>query len=472
MRDISRAINVINGRHDTYVSAETYYNGAEAEVFASQKFRNLFKADSLDYIMNYAKTVVDTVQDRLELASVQGTDDASNEAINRIWEGNELILDQHEIHRRALVFGECYTIVWPDEEGDVQITYNSPLTTAVIYDVENPRKKEFAAKMWLVAEEGNKSSVRVNLYYADRIEKYQSIGTGNGQVTDKTQFNLLESVENPFEQVPVFHFRTHKPHGTPEHAAAIAPQDAINKLVSNHMYTVDYQGAPQRYALTKGAVNGEASDFDDDDTDRENINAMKAGPGELWYLQGVDSVGQFTPAQPSVFLEPIMAYVKTMASLTGTPLHYFQNNGQFASGEALRTAEAPLIKKVADRQMSFGATWREIFKFALKIEGIDSDVQVKWQSPESSESSDIWETASLKFTLGIPLDQILFEAGYDTEVIADIMKKIADKKAQDRRDAANGEEVVDAEPNVAGLNAHNLQLQQAAEARKNNATNS
>jgi hypothetical protein len=53
-----------------------------------------------------------------------------------------------EIHRRALVFGDCYAIVWPDANGDVQITYNSPLTTIMVYDDENPRIKKFALKVW------------------------------------------------------------------------------------------------------------------------------------------------------------------------------------------------------------------------------------------------------------------------------------------------------------------------------------
>lgn len=442
MSNITLAVESINDRHDVFDNAGTYYNGAEQEVFAHARFRRLFKSTGLDYVLNYTKTVVDTVLDRLEIASVAGTDDASNAAINKIWEQNELTLDAKEIHKNALVFGECYAIVWPDEEGEVQITYNSPLTTVIIYDDENPRTKSYAAKMWQT-KRGDDKIVRLNLYYSDRIEKYSTRGDID-LVPATAQWAHIETVENPFGKIPVFHFRTHKPHGTPEHAAAIGPQDAINKLVANHLYTVDYQGAPQRYALTSGDNTG-PDDFDDDDTARENISGLKNSPGDLWYLQGVDSVGQFPVADPKHFTDPIMAYVKAMASLTQTPLHYFQNNGQFASGEALRTAEAPLIKKVEDRQKSFGATWREIFKFALEIMGVTSDVQVDWKAASTVDPKEVWEIAQLKKAAGLPLDQILFEAGYDREVVADLLENIEETPAVENPQA-------DAE----AFNAHNV----------------
>lgn len=448
------AIDVLNSRRSLYTNAETYYNGSEKEVFAHARWNKLFANDKTNYVLNYSKTVVDTVLDRLELAAVLGTDEASNAAINKIWEQNELTLDAGEIHRRALVFGECYAIVWPDDEGEVQITYNSPLTTMLFYQEENPRKKDFAIKLWQVTDVFGKKRTRMNVFYADRVEKYSA--HGELDLSTNANFSLIETVENPYGEIPVFHFRTHRPYGTPEHVSAIGPQDAINKLVANHMNTVDYQGAPQRWALSRGGASAEVNDFDDDDTARENIEGLKNGPGELWYLAGVDAVGTFDVADPNNFTDPIMSYVKSMASLTQTPLHYFQNNGQFASGEALRTAEAPLVKKIRTRQLSFGSTWRDIFRFALKIEGIDTDVQVKWQPIESIDSLDAWTVAQLKKVVGLPLEQILAEQGYDKEVIADILKA-AVKLTEEQPVSGGG---IDSGN---GLNAHNLALQQQAE---------
>lgn len=461
MTDIKLAMDALADRRDGYVNAENYYRGSEREVFANARWGKLFRSRGLDYVLNYSKTVVDTVLDRLEIASIQGADEASNAVINKIWEQNELELDCDEIHRRALVYGECYAIVWPDEEGEVQITYNSPTTTVMIYDEDNPRKKAFAAKMWQATNQFGKPIVKMNIFYPDRVEKYWRQGELDLMMGTENGWNKTEVVDNPWGVVPVIHFRTHKPYGTPEHAAAIGPQDAINKIVINHMETVDYHGAPQRFALSAGGNSSEFDAFHDDDNERDNLLALKAGPGELWYLNGIAQVGQFQAADHKNFTEPMMVYVKAMASLTQTPLHYFQNNGQFASGEALRTAEAPLVKKVRDRQITFGSAWRELFRLALTMEGIDSDVQVKWQGIESIDSTDAWDMAIKKQALGIPLLQILLDMGYDSEVAQEIVD--AAKEEEERRRELG---VSPIEDNTNGMNAHNLALKAQADRKK------
>lgn len=467
MNDIQLAAELLTDRYDTYIDAERYYAGSEVEVFANERWRQVFRASKLDYVLNFAKTVVDAVNDRLEIASVQSADETTAAALNKIWEQNELSLDTKEIHRKALVYGECYAIVWPEEDEDggltAQITYNSPTTTVMVYDEENPRKKSYAAKMWKTTNIFGKPQVNLNLYYADRLEKYSRDGELNFSTGVPNTWRAGEVVENPFGEVPVFHFRTHRPYGVPEHAAAIGPQDAINKLVANHMYTVDYQGAPQRYALSSGGNSAEAEDFDNDDTERENAGAMRSSPGTILFLQGVTQAGQFAPADHKQFTEPILAYVRNMASLTQTPLHFFQNS-MFASGESMRSAETPLIKKVHDRQTSFGATWRELFKFALKIEGVEADVQINWEGAESTDESAVWTIAGLKRALGLPLKRVLMEMGYDEEIAQEIADEVEE---ENKKLAENGGGVGTGTAGLAtGMNAHNMAVQAAAAREK------
>lgn len=464
--DIKLAVDELSERHDQYVNAENYYRGAESEVFANAKVGRVLKLRGLDYVLNYAKTVVDTVVNRIEIASVQGTSDEANSALNEIWEQNELVLDQNEIHRRTLVYGDCYAIVWPDEDGEVQITYNSPLTTVMIYDEENPRKKKFAAKMWQTTNQFGKKIVNMNVFYADRVEKYWRQGELGLVSGNDNTWTSKGSVDNPYGEVPVFHFRTHRPYGTPEHASAIGPQDAINKLMINHMETVDFQGAPQRWAISNFGNEAEIQGHDTDDTARENLGSLKSGPGEFWYLEGVNQVGQFASADHTQFTGPIEAYVLSMASLTNTPLHYFKSNGAVVSGEAYRHAEAPLTKKIADRQQSFASTWRSLFRFCLKIREIDSDVQIKWTNTESMDSTDAWSVAQIKLGVGMPLKRVLTEMGYDEEVADEIVKEAEAeaKKKQEQGITAPGEG--NTAQLGAGMNAHNMAVQAAAAQRK------
>jgi hypothetical protein len=422
MSDIKKAIDTIVDRRNTYLVAEEYYEGTNLEVFSNNRWLQVLGTIKNNFRFNFARTVVDSVLNRLEIANITANTEEANKKINDIWQMNDLQIDADEIHRRALVYGDCYAIVWTDVNGNTTIDYNSPLTTVMIYDDENPRIKRFAAKLWQSEDplDYTKKTSHLNMYYPDRIEKYTMPGEVIN-IVSANGFLPVSVVENPWGEVPVFHFRTSKQYGRPEHTDAYGPQDAINKLMTTHMVTVDYQGAPQRYALGGSGNSSEFEDFDETGTDAENIGRLKNGPGELWYLKGVDKVGEFAPADHKVFTEPIRDFVRSMASITSTPLHYFEKTGSIPSGESLRTAESPLIVKVKDRQITFGSTWADMFRFILKMENsTEPNIQVRWKDIESIDSLDAWEVAVKKRVVGVSLEQVLIEMGYDLEVAKQI----------------------------------------------------
>lgn len=456
MSDINNAFEAITAKSEEYHRADAYYDGTNKEVFANQRWFRMFRYEGSDFRFNFSKTVVDSVLNRLEVAQVQTTSASADAYINQIWEQTDLKIDMNEIHRKALVYGDCYAIVWPDMNGQLAIDYNSPLHTTIVYDEENPRVKSYAAKMWQVTLEDTKI-IRMNMYYPDRIEKYESMGDLE-IITHAPNFVLTEVIPNPWGEIPVFHFRTNKPFGRPEHADSYGPQDAINKLISTHMYTVDYQGAPQRYALSNGGNASEFEDFSEDDTARENLGSLQNGPGQLWYLQGVSSVGQFAAADPDTFTKPVIEFVNAMAAITSTPTHYFAKGSYIPSGEALRVSEAPLTKKVLNRQLAFGSAWRDLFKFMIRVEGIQADVEIIWKSAETVDSVDSWDIAVRKKSVGMPLQQILLELGYDAEIAAQVAEASI---------AATGPQTDATEIALrgTGLNPNNLALQQAAAER-------
>lgn len=427
---MKKAIEMITDRRSYYLNAEAYYEGIQSEVFPSKRWYSLLsnaeKYSGTDFRFNFARTVVDSVLNRLEISNFITPDANTNQTISDIWEMNDMQFDADEIHRRALVFGNAYAIVWTNTDGEITIDYNSPLTTVVVYDDENPRIKKFAAKLWQTEDPNDykKKIARLNMYYPDRIEKYWMYGEIENVVSEGG-FMLMETIDNPWNEVPVFHFRTSKQYGRPEHLDAMGPQDAINKLIVTHMTTVDYQGAPQRYALSDNGNTAEFEDFDEEGTASENIGKLKNGPGELWYLKGISKVGEFSPADHKVFTEPVKDFVRSMASITNTPLHYFEKTGNVPSGEALRTAEAPLLKKVEDRQITFGSTWQDLMRFILRVEGVANynAVTVKWNNLESMDSLDAWEVAVKKRVVGVSLEQVLIEMGYDPELAAEIAAK-------------------------------------------------
>lgn len=422
MTILKEEVLAVLDRRAEYEEAGAYYEGDVPETFATVALRRTFRQTGYQSRLNFCRPVVDAVHSRLEIKSIVGTTQQATKVIGDTWQYNELALDANEIHRRALVYGDCYVMVWPDEDGNLEISYNTPLTTTIVYDPESPRKKLYAVKMW-----EDERGTRMNVYEPDRIIKYR---TDSKQVTEGAQWNVVDSIDNPFGEVPVFHFRTERPYGRPEHKDAIDAQNYINKQFVTSMIVTDYQGAPQRYALSKAGTTNEAKDFNEGDTERENLGALQNGPGKLWYMTDVDKVGQFEPADPKNFWEPIKDTVRAMASLTNTPLHYFEKTGNVPSGQALRVAEAPLMKKVKTRQAAFGQAWRDLFLFVLRANGINADVQVEWANVESMDALEELDAMLKKRNVGMSIAQVLREAGYDEDVIANVIDE-----AKEERDA-------------------------------------
>jgi len=236
--------------------------------------------------------------------------------------------------------------------------------------------------------------------------------------------------------VPVFHFRNDRPYGQPEHKGFYGPQDAINKLIVSHMAGVDYQSFPQRWALIEGdGDTSEAADVDEDEftfridgedgtsttgtRDSEGRSQFSSDPGSLWYMTGVKGVGHFEIADPDVFLKPMERYLRFGAQITTTPLRMFDyERAQLPSGQSQSQADGPFVKKVRNRQLSYGGEWQDLFTFALRIMGIeDIEVMVLWAPPQTVDDADGWQTIGLKLAAGVPFDQVMREAGYQDDEI-------------------------------------------------------
>lgn len=460
--DLMYGLEELRESRPGYDQAQTYYDGKVPEVFTSTRIRRALAVHNIDFDLNFAKTPVNAVTNRLKVASITSPDSATNTLISKIWQDNQLNLELPDLLRRAGEYGDAYLMVLPveDDKGTVlrvEMFYNSPQTVRVIYSEDNPRKKAFTIKKWC-----DGPYQRAELYYDDRIERWTTgrnstgdkpadwthwpLPAGDGEAEDPDSWLS----EHDWGEQPVSHFRTDRPYGVPEHYGAYGPQNAITKLQATHMGTVDYQGAPQRYALTETANTDtsdlEPGDFDDGDwpldengagpSDSGDDSSLKAGPGEMWLLRGFKGVGQFDPAKPDVFLDPINFNVRAMAQITDTPLRMFdpQSSSQ-RSGESYREEDGPFISKVENRQTSYGASLHEAFVFALRRLGVeDPVVTVDWVPARSVSTAEGWQTVKAKIEAGVPRRQALMEAGYRAEQVDAWLAGVDDAELQRRVD--------------------------------------
>lgn len=366
-------------------------------------------------------------------------DEALNEAVAKMWRQNEMDIEAPEIHQKMLKYGDAYLFVGlcddednPDAPDKVDLFFNSPMNVRILYDDENPRKKRLAIKRWETGPKRNKK-IRLNLYYPDG-GTYKFVSKGSSDRSGAADFEIFvdDSTDEmgyvapePDAEIPFFHFRTSRPYGRPEHEKAYGAQDALTKLIKNMMATADFSAFPQRWALQEtGTTTDDDLDWDGPDSNTaDTVNPMDlqsqliSGPGRIWPLRNMKSVGQFESADVDQFLKPINLFAGLMAATTATPVSYFlvSLTGQSVrsiSGESKRRDEAPFISKVNSRQLSAAATWQDSVGYGLRLIGLDGEVTVRWSPAEVVDGVEGWKAVQEQQKAGVPVRQTLLEAGY------------------------------------------------------------
>src|SRR5437868_6405680 len=126
-------IEELDDARPDYRTAQQYYDGDVPEVFASARLRRALEDTGVDFRLNFAKTPVDAVVDRLEIAAITAADEQHTEAIAKIWADNGMDLEAPDIHRHACTQGDAYLFVLPIEDDQetvvgVEMHYNGPQT--------------------------------------------------------------------------------------------------------------------------------------------------------------------------------------------------------------------------------------------------------------------------------------------------------------------------------------------------------
>lgn len=467
---LTRGVKELMDAAPEYEKAEAYYNGEVEEIFANANIERYIGKTRNRYRLNFAKMIVNTLADRVEIASVVvPSSEPLTKLLNKLYKKNRMHRKSRTIHRRTTMFGDSYLFVWPENPDQptikFEVHYNNPKTTRAIYDREHPDKVAYVIKMWKEPSPLGPLTWRANLYFPDQIEKYIATIT-NATTTSTTYYpnpydpnapsmgddghdapsldpdrwDEQETLPNPFKRIPIFHFRNDEPYGKPRHKDAYGAQDAINKLSTTLVHNTDFQGFPQRYGLAEpGAQLGGESDSsqpwtDEDSAADDRDSQVESGPGTFIRLQGIRAAGSFPASTPDGFIDPAKFYLRSMAQITTTPLRFLDPMGEPPSGEALRAMDAPLNKEAVDFEDILEETWADVYEFMLSILGKmtnladraktdpddpdgDMQVDVQWKPVTSIDDAMGWETIQKKIKAGVPPRQALMESGYSKQQV-------------------------------------------------------
>lgn len=442
--ELKKALEGVQARLAHYERFRNYYDGRHPIAFASDKWRNAFGQILCKFADNLCPTVVDAVADRLEVvgfelaamgdldfALIEDTDDQGlaeelethreemTNLVKKVWRDNRMDHQAGQVHQDALKLGDAYVLVWPDASGYPIIYPQQTEQIAVRYNPEDPRQVVWAAKAW-VQEDGR---LRLTLYFPDRLEKWVTRRKVEGHTLpdDPNAFEQFTvpgepwPLTNPYGRVPIFHFANNAPvgcYGRSELKDVLPLQDALNKSNLDLLVAMEFNALPQRWM----------TGFEPEIDELTGKAKMPFIPGvdRLWAVaSGEVKFGEFPASDLEHFLAVNDGFRVEIARVSGTPLHYFHLlTGNPPSGEALKTLEARLIKKVRDRQTAFGNAWEDVVAFCLAILGHPgASLSTRWVDPAPRSEKEHTETLLNKVELGVSKQQAMRELDYTDEQI-------------------------------------------------------
>lgn len=466
LEDIQWALDNLLPYQSGYHRARRYYQGAHQRMIDNERLKNIFGRLFRDFRLNLCKPVVDSLVDRLQVSGFSTGENEEQNALD-VWKRNHMARRAGQVHLEAIMAGDAYVLVWPNEMNRPTLYPHRAHEVVVDYSSAAPGFITRAAKLW----RPDADTVRLTVYRPERVERYvarrlvsgglpstqpvdpyyqgsdllastdvdlygdggQFFPTGSGGSqegvagVDKAQ-SFTEytddgeaAAENPFGVVPVFHFANNSDlgeRGVSELWDAMPVQDMLNYLAFQILVNAEYQGHRQRWATGIEVPI---------DADGNPINPFKAG-AETMMIAGVTTqgdtdprFGEFSAGDLNQLDNIKRSAALDIAQVSQTPPHYFFVASNLVSGESQKTAEQKLDAKVTDRQIAFGEVWAQAVALAVRMErgaaqdGLELDTN--WKDTKPRNELESWQVAQLKSERGVPDEQILVEMGYAQEQI-------------------------------------------------------
>ncbi|KPV48555.1 hypothetical protein SE17_37445, partial [Kouleothrix aurantiaca] len=202
--DISEAIAALQGKQADLSHFFSYYAGTATVPLVSERLQEIYRNLTFVISENWSAVVVDSTTDRIELTGVKGPDDETTKQIKEALDEVELLIEADEAHQAAIVGGEAYLIAWKDpESGELECYFNDPRTCHIFYEPDRPNIARMAVKWW----DGSDGKRHMKFYTTGRLTEV-AIPLGREGKLNISELEEIESDENPYGVIPVFHLRT------------------------------------------------------------------------------------------------------------------------------------------------------------------------------------------------------------------------------------------------------------------------
>ena len=400
--DLKLAYEALAKQSQSARSYQKYYLGDQPLMYTHERLRQVFDRSTVNFVQNWCAVVVDTTCDRMVLKGWDNPDIATKKSLEAVWRVQNIQTLSRQVHKDAVVTGNGYLML-DYVDGEARVFYNTPSQVIAIYESDDPLVMRMGCKVFY---ESAADLSHLNLYYPDRIEKYEQAGRSNSE----NGFTLSEVIPNGFGRVPIIHF-----HCQSDLPNVIPLQDAINKTFSDMMVVAEFNAFPQRWMITNA-----------------DVSSLTASPQSIMRIpkgamdEENTSVGEFGVADLAMYLDSIDKLTNTIATISRTPKHYFTNIGANISGEALTVMETPLVKKVKQLEETFDERWIEVANILYPA---DATVCV-WDRVETEQISTQSNAMKTLKDMGVPLVTILRRFGWAEDEVEQMLADLEEEKTK------------------------------------------
>lgn len=425
-----------------------------------------------EVVLNVCNTIIDAEADRLTVKGFHVVA-KDNEALSgelsalvwQRWNASRMDEGQLNVHYCALRDGDAYVITYFDPVSrEARFAFNRQYDgddagIDMLYEDGNAGLPLCAVKIWTV-ERANTSSragriQRKNVYYKDRVEKYiRKTGEGTAYANanweplrpgDVDYDDQLAEVEPVYPYagggsasvawwtntgtrggiplgIPVAHFRRQSRGEVYGRSviADIAPglQDEINLM------NVSLLAA----TLLSGFKVTFATKF------RPTDSVLNVAPGSIIYNEEDGTFGQLGETNLLQLRDVLDMAIKHAATLTQTPLSFFNITGQVAAEGTQKQLETGLLAKTRRNQVSLGNAYEDAIRMALKLEvvfgngtvplsleQIDAlEIECEWEPAQMRNEMEEVQIAEAWRRLGVPIEDVWSKLGFSQDQIADM----------------------------------------------------
>ena len=382
---------------------------------------------------NQCRSVIDLTVDRLQLTGFTTTTsgDVIQEALAAraydLWQANRMGLRSRQWFTSLEVTGaEGAIVVWPDTDGNVRLWVQDPEQVAFEADEERPERL-----LWLAKRYWDGTASVMIMYWPDSVETWKSSSPLHDP--DAATYTLTNEQVNPFGFVPAVATGLG---GYSDIDSAIPLQDLLNQALANSAI------ASLTFSLPIRVWSGLEMGLDPETG--EKVAPFELGTQRTAWLppaapgETAPDVKQLSGEAPTALLAEADSHRRAIAAVTRTPVHLLLQAGDFPSGEALRTAEAPFVAKVQARQALYGAALSDALSMAVVIDTYLStgvmlarpDFETVWTPAGSDSMESNAKVVEMLVGVGVPLDVALVRVmGWSAEDAAVIGQR-ADEAAQ------------------------------------------